>query len=82
MELSARLAEEHKRIGAPLEDRLDLFGRMVFNAIAGNDDDHPRNHAAIYKASEKRWRLSPDFDVDLADSLDAIESLMDVQAVA
>ena len=36
---------------------------MVFNAIAGNDDDHPRNHAVIFHAEEKRWRLSPAFDV-------------------
>jgi serine/threonine-protein kinase HipA len=58
-----RLAEELKRIGAPLEDRLELFGRMVFNGIVGNDDDHPRNHAAVYRADERRWRLSPAFDV-------------------
>ncbi len=58
-----RLAEELKRIGAPLEDRFELFDRMVFNAIVGNDDDHPRNHAVIYHAAEKRWRLSPAFDV-------------------
>lgn len=36
---------------------------MVFNAIVGNDDDHPRNHALVFQASEKRWRLSPLFDV-------------------
>ena len=58
-----RLAEELKRIGAPREDRLELFGRMVFNAVVGNDDDHPRNHAVLYSAVEKRWRLSPAFDV-------------------
>jgi serine/threonine-protein kinase HipA len=58
-----RLAEELKRIGAPPEDRMELFGRMVFNAVAGNDDDHPRNHAAVFDANEKRWRLSPAFDV-------------------
>ena len=58
-----RLAEELKRIGAPSEDRLELFGRMVFNAVAGNDDDHPRNHAAIYSPEDKGWRLSPAFDV-------------------
>ncbi len=58
-----RMAEELKRIGAPPEDQLELFGRMVFNAIAGNDDDHPRNHAAIFQAKENRWRLSPAFDV-------------------
>ncbi|WP_416048606.1 type II toxin-antitoxin system HipA family toxin [Cupriavidus basilensis] len=58
-----RLAQELKRIGAPLEDRIELFERMVFNAIVGNDDDHPRNHATIYHAREQRWRLSPAFDV-------------------
>lgn len=58
-----RLAEELKRIGAPLEDRIELFGRMVFNGIAGNDDDHPRNHAAIFNAGEHAWRLAPAFDV-------------------
>ena len=58
-----RLAEELKRIGAPLEDRIELFDRMVFNAVSGNDDDHPRNHAVLYQPSERRWRLSPAFDV-------------------
>ncbi|SNT08386.1 serine/threonine-protein kinase HipA [Noviherbaspirillum humi] len=58
-----RLAEELKRIGAPLADRVELFDRMVFNAVAGNDDDHPRNHAAMYHAQENRWRLAPAFDV-------------------
>lgn len=44
------LAEELKRIGAPAEDQLELFRRMVFNAIIGNDDDHPRNHAGQLRA--------------------------------
>ncbi|MEH6438294.1 type II toxin-antitoxin system HipA family toxin [Massilia sp. DD77] len=58
-----RFAEELKRIGAPLEDRIELFGRMVFNAVCGNDDDHVRNHAVVYSAQEGRWRLAPAFDV-------------------
>lgn len=58
-----RLAEELRRIGAPAEDRIELFGRMVFNAICGNDDDHPRNHAVIFRPQENHWRLSPAFDV-------------------
>jgi serine/threonine-protein kinase HipA len=58
-----RLAEELQRIGAPLEDRIELFGRMVFNAVCGNDDDHVRNHAVVYRHEERRWRLSPAFDV-------------------
>ncbi len=58
-----RLAEELRRIGAPVEDRQELFHRMIFNAIVGNDDDHPRNHAVMWVQAEKRWRLSPAFDV-------------------
>lgn len=58
-----RLAEELRRIGAPPEDWRELFGRMVFNAVVGNDDDHPRNHAVMYDGEEERWRLAPAFDV-------------------
>jgi len=59
-----RLAEELRRIGAPAEDRRELFGRMVFNAVCGNDDDHPRNHAIVFDAAGGgRWRLAPAFDV-------------------
>jgi serine/threonine-protein kinase HipA len=36
---------------------------MVFNAVIGNDDDHPRNHAAMYYEQEQCWRLSPAYDV-------------------
>lgn len=47
----------------PQEDRLELFRRMIFNAVVGNDDDHPRNHAMVYSHAERRWRLSPAFYV-------------------
>lgn len=58
-----RLAEALRRVGAPEEDRVELFGRMVFNAVCGNDDDHVRNHAIVYRHDQKRWRLAPAFDV-------------------
>lgn len=58
-----RLAEELRRIGAPAEDRRELYGRMVFNAMIGNDDDHPRNHAVRYRQCDASWRLAPAFDV-------------------
>lgn len=58
-----RLAEQMRRCGCPKEDTVQLFKRMIFNAIIGNDDDHPRNHAIVFRANEKRWRLSPMFDV-------------------
>ena len=58
-----RLAEELRLAGVPVKDRIELFGRMVFNAVCGNDDDHVRNHAIVYNAEERRWRLAPAFDV-------------------
>ena len=58
-----RLADALRRIGCPEEDLRELWYRMIFNILVGNDDDHPRNHAAIYVHEEKRWRLSPAFDI-------------------
>lgn len=64
-----RLAEQLQLVGAPVEDRIELFGRMVFNAVCGNDDDHVRNHAIVFRfeergeRKERRWRLAPAFDV-------------------
>lgn len=58
-----RLAEELRLIGAPIDDCRELFGRMLFNALCGNDDDHVRNHAIVYSHEEQRWRLAPAYDV-------------------
>ena len=58
-----RLAEELHRIGAPSRDLTELFKRMVFNFMVGNDDDHPRNHAVVYNNGVKQWELAPAFDV-------------------
>lgn len=56
-----RLADELRRVGAPVKDRHELFGRMVFNAVCGNDDDHVRNHAIVFR--DGKWRLAPAYDV-------------------
>ena len=44
-----------------VEDLHELWRRMTFNALVGNTDDHPRNHAFIL--SKGVWRLSPAFDI-------------------
>lgn len=44
-------------------DRRELFGRMVFNILVSNDDDHLRNHAFIWKPDLRGWVLSPLYDV-------------------
>ena len=54
---------EHGVGGDIGRDRAELFARMVFNILVSNDDDHLRNHAFLYDAAGKGWRLSPLYDV-------------------
>ncbi len=49
--------------GSVKEDSEELFGRMVFNILVGNDDDHLRNHAFVWDAKHCGWTLSPLYDV-------------------
>jgi serine/threonine-protein kinase HipA len=39
----------------------ELWRRMTFNALIGNGDDHPRNHAVLHRNGN--WGLSPAYDV-------------------
>ncbi len=56
------LADElRRRSGQTASDLEELFGRMVFNALISNTDDHPRNHALI--ATSATWELSPAYDL-------------------
>ena len=56
------LADEIRRASAsPEADLRELYGRMCFNAVVSNLDDHPRNHAVLAKGSS--WRLSPGYDL-------------------
>lgn len=43
-------------------DCLELWRRMVFNAMTGNTDDHLRNHAFLRE--RHGWRLSPTYDLN------------------
>lgn len=49
-----------KRLNGGL-DSLEIFKRMVFNALVTNHDDHFQNHAVYLK--DGLWRLTPAFDV-------------------
>jgi serine/threonine-protein kinase HipA len=56
------LAEVLRRFGSdPRRDLRELFRRMAFNILVGNDDDHLRNHAFVFDG--RGWRLSPLYDV-------------------
>ncbi|MCW5597562.1 MAG: type II toxin-antitoxin system HipA family toxin [Nitrosomonas sp.] len=46
----------------PEQDRLELWRRMVFNAMAGNIDDHLRNHGFL--RTSQGWQLAPAFDLN------------------
>lgn len=56
------LADEIRRTSShPEQDLKELYGRMCFNALVSNLDDHPRNHAILAKNTS--WRLSPAYDL-------------------
>src|ERR1700723_1954547 len=50
-----------RRFRNPQEDLRELFGRLTFNILCGNTDDHARNHGAFWDG--KNLRLTPAYDV-------------------
>ena len=50
-----------QRFTEPKATLHELFGRMVFNILSGNTDDHARNHAAFWDGS--RLALTPAYDI-------------------
>lgn len=62
----AQIARKIAELGAKgsiKADSEELFGRMVFNILVGNDDDHLRNHAFVWNGKHRGWTLSPLYDV-------------------
>jgi serine/threonine-protein kinase HipA len=56
------LADELRRRSHRVDaDLRELFGRMAFNALISNTDDHPRNHGLI--APGKDFELAPAYDL-------------------
>jgi serine/threonine-protein kinase HipA len=60
----ARAIRENVAADAVRDDLSQLYRRMAFNVLAGNRDDHPRNHGFL-RASDG-WRLAPAFDMNPA----------------
>lgn len=46
---------------APKETLRELYGRICFNVLCGNTDDHARNHAAFWDG--KMLTLTPAYDI-------------------
>ena len=58
----ADLAEQVRaRFTTPQATLHELFGRMVFNVLCGNTDDHARNHAAFWDG--EALTLTPAYDI-------------------
>lgn len=49
------------RFTRPQATLRELFGRMVFNVLTGNTDDHARNHAAFWDGAN--LSLTPAYDI-------------------
>ncbi len=49
------------RFTQPGETLKELYGRLVFNILCGNTDDHARNHAAFWNGQE--LNLTPAYDI-------------------
>jgi len=45
----------------PRDTQTELYGRMVFNILIGNTDDHARNRAAFWDGKE--FSLTPAYDI-------------------
>ncbi|ANF59421.1 type II toxin-antitoxin system HipA family toxin [Halotalea alkalilenta] len=50
-----------QRFDEPETTLRELFGRLVFNIICGNTDDHARNHAAFWDGNT--LELTPAYDI-------------------
>ena len=57
----AQVLKTWTREDKPYSASAEIWERLVYNALVGNGDDHPRNHALLY--TEGAWQLSPVFDV-------------------
>jgi serine/threonine-protein kinase HipA len=49
------------RFTSPTATLRELFGRLVFNILCGNTDDHARNHAAFWDG--RSLSLTPAYDI-------------------
>ena len=49
------------RFAAPKKTLHELYGRLVFNVLCGNTDDHARNHAAFWNG--ENLTLTPAYDI-------------------
>lgn len=59
----AEAIARHGAAGHVKSDQAELFGRMIFNILVSNTNDHLRNHGFVYDPQVEGWRLSKLYDV-------------------
>jgi serine/threonine-protein kinase HipA len=74
----ARAIREHVAADAVRGDLAQLYRRMVFNVLAGNRDDHAKNHGFL--RTQFGWRLAPAFDLNPAREMRDHASTVDGRA--
>lgn len=47
----------------------EMFRRMCFNVFSHNRDDHSKNFSYLYDENEKRWKLTPAYDLTYSNSI-------------
>jgi serine/threonine-protein kinase HipA len=52
-----------------IEECEKLYRLMCFNVFAHNRDDHSKNFSYLYRETERRWVLSPAYDLTYSSSL-------------
>ena len=52
-----------------MEECEKLYRQMCFNVFAHNRDDHSKNFTDVYREEEKRWMLSPYYDLTYSSSI-------------
>lgn len=52
-----------------MEECEKLYQLMCFNVFAHNRDDHSKNFTYLYREKEKRWVLSPAYDLTYSSSI-------------
>lgn len=52
-----------------MEECERLYRVMCFNVFAHNRDDHSKNFSYLYREQEKRWVLSPSYDMTYSNSI-------------
>lgn len=52
-----------------MEECEKLYRLMCFNVFAHNRDDHSKNFTYLYREAEKRWVLSPAYDLTFSNSI-------------